>query len=190
MRRVRLSALGERGRHAAAPGRRARSVSRSWNRCLRHGLRGPSSARNDPCGPSFRHGADVARPTPVAHRMLIVDDEPAILSALAAYFRRMGFVVDCAGERQAAEGLITAYEYDCVIADLRLSSGHGAEGLAVVSRARQRSRGTRIIVLTAYGGATNEDEARRLGADLLLHKPRPLPEVARIVRGLLAERAS
>lgn len=165
-------------------------VSRSWNRRPRRGLHRPPSARHEPRGLSFRHGADVARPAPVAQRMLIVDDEPAILSALAAYFRRMGFVVDCAGERQAAEGLITAREYDCVIADLRLSSGHGAEGLAVVSRARERSRGTRIIVLTAYGGSAAEDEARRLGADLLLHKPKPLPEVARIVRGLLGERAS
>ena len=39
----------------------------------------------------------------MAPRLLIVDDEPSILTAMASYFRSQGYEVDSAGEREEAE---------------------------------------------------------------------------------------
>ena len=117
----------------------------------------------------------------MSERILMVDDEAAILQAMASYFRGLGYEVDCARAREEAEGLLHDRRYACLIADLRLRAGHGSEGLELVAFARERWPETRLVVLTAYGSPAAENEARRLGADAFLHKPQPLPEVARVV---------
>lgn len=120
-------------------------------------------------------------------RILVVDDEPPILLAMGAYFRKHGYEVDCAREREEAEALLTARRYACVIADLRLTAAHGADGLELVGFVRERCPLTRIVIMTAYGSAATEQEARHRGADAFLHKPKPLAEVAQIVCGLLGD---
>ncbi len=118
-------------------------------------------------------------------KILVVDDEESILFAMRNYFDHLGYDVDCAREREEAEALLGSVEYACVIADLRLSAAHGADGLEVLAQVRQRCPATRIIILTAYGSPAVETEARRRGVDAFLHKPRPLADVARVVKGLV-----
>ena len=118
-------------------------------------------------------------------RMLIVDDEEPILMAMQEYFRTFGYEVDCARELEEAEALLTKVCYSLVIADLRLTGIYGVEGLELVAYIRQRCPNTRMILLTAYGTPEIETEARRLGVDAVLYKPKPLPELAQIVFALL-----
>jgi DNA-binding response OmpR family regulator len=126
----------------------------------------------------------------MAHRLLIVDDEASILFAMREYFSALGYGVDCASCLDDAVALMRASHHDAVIADLRLSPTHAAEGLEVVRFIRARSPATRILLLTAYGSPAIEEEGRRCGVDMLLQKPRPLPEVAAIVARLLAGSAA
>jgi two-component system, NtrC family, response regulator AtoC len=72
-----------------------------------------------------------------------------------------------------------------VIQDLRLTMTTNHDGLDMIRIIRERNPQTRIIVLTAYGSAEVEDEARRCGADAFLRKPKPLSQVAQVVQGLL-----
>lgn len=132
---------------------------------------------------------EVERGPAVQWRMLVVDDEEPILYALGEYFRMFGCDVDCARELSAAEALVRAKAYDLVVADLRLSAVYGMEGLSLVGHIRRCSPRTQIILLTAYGSAEVEREARRLGVAVVLHKPKPLPEVARIAFSLLVQPA-
>ena len=118
-------------------------------------------------------------------RILIVDDEEPILFAMREYFAAHGFSVDCARETAEAESLLAHNDYGVAILDLRLSGTPGAEGLDLVASVRAISPATRIILLTAYGSREIEAEARRLGADAFLHKPKPLAEVAQIASGLM-----
>ena len=122
-----------------------------------------------------------------ATRILIVDDEEPILFAMRAYFTRRGYAVDCAREQGEAEALLAGGEYAVVIADLRLTGTHGAEGLEILGLVRERWPRTRTVLLTAYGSADLELEARRRGADAFLHKPKPLADVEKLVAGLLAQ---
>src|SRR5215471_7967108 len=121
-------------------------------------------------------------------RMLVVDDEEPILFAMREYFTTCGYEVDVARELEEAEALISNVQYALVIADMRLTGIQAAEGLELVAFVRQRCFSARIIIMTAYGTSEMEGEACRLGVDFFLHKPQPLPEVARIVENLRGNR--
>lgn len=121
-------------------------------------------------------------------RMLVVDDEEVITTALRAYFSVCGFDVDVAAEREEALALLALREYDAVIADLRLTGSGGEEGLDVVRSARVRNSDAAVVLLTAFGTPSLESRATRVGADVLLHKEQPLAEIARTVTNLVEER--
>jgi DNA-binding response OmpR family regulator len=120
-------------------------------------------------------------------RILVVDDEESIAFALQRYFRARGLEVDCAGELEEAQALLVNDRYSLVIADLRLTGVHGAEGLEVLSFVREHAPWTRTILLTAYGSDELESEALRRGADAVLRKPKPLPDLAQVVFSLVGE---
>lgn len=119
-------------------------------------------------------------------RMLVVDDERVIRFALKSYFGEHGLTVDCAAERDEALEMIARTNYDIVIADLRLSGTTSEEGLDVIRAARRQSRDTRVILLTAYRTSAVDERAKDLGVDMLLHKPKPLAQLAQAVFSLLA----
>jgi DNA-binding NtrC family response regulator len=118
-------------------------------------------------------------------RMLIVDDEESICFSMSEYFGLHGYEVDTARELEEAEKLIESNDYAVAILDLRLGVAHNADGLEITKVLHQRQPETRIVVLTAYGSAEMEDDARRCGADAFLRKPKPLSQVAQVIQGLL-----
>ena len=118
-------------------------------------------------------------------RLLVVDDEEAICFSMSEYFSLHGYKVDTASEMEEAEKLLGSSEYKVVIQDLRLSLTNNSDGLEMIRTIREHNPQTRIVVLTAYGSAEVEDEARRCGADAFLRKPKPLSQVAQVVQGLI-----
>jgi DNA-binding NtrC family response regulator len=72
-----------------------------------------------------------------------------------------------------------------VIEDLWLSNNTNRDGLDIVEFIHKRYPSTQIIVLTARSSAESKREASRLGASAFLAKPKPLPEIAQVVSGLL-----
>lgn len=118
-------------------------------------------------------------------RLLVVDDEESICFSMSEYFSLHGFKVDTAREVEEAQKLLESHNYKVVIQDLRLGSTLNTEGLDIIKMVRNRSLEAKIIVLTAYGSAEVEEEAKRCGADAFLRKPKPLSQVAQIVEGLL-----
>jgi DNA-binding NtrC family response regulator len=113
--------------------------------------------------------------------LLVVDDEDAIRFAMREYFTALGYRVACSRDVTEAKARLAGASYGIVIADLRLSSRRESEGLEIVSYVREHYPSTRIVLLTAYGSAEVEAEARKRGAHAFLQKPQPLPEVARIL---------
>jgi len=118
-------------------------------------------------------------------RLLVVDDEESICFSMSEYFSLQGYKVDTASEVEEAEKLLDATDYKVVIQDLRLTMTSSHDGLDMIQLIREHNPQTRIVVLTAYGSAEIEDEARRRGADAFLRKPKPLSQVAQVVQGLL-----
>jgi len=126
------------------------------------------------------------QPNPVAaQRILVVDDEDAILFSLKSYFESYGYVVDCAREMEEAQAMLTQIRYDVVIADMRLTGSHGAQGLEIIGQVKEQCPWTSTILLSAHWTAEIEKEARSRGVVAFLQKPMPLAELAQIVFGIL-----
>jgi DNA-binding response OmpR family regulator len=113
----------------------------------------------------------------LAQTILVVDDEPRLVSLLEAYLKQGGFrVVTAADGRQAAE-VAEREKPDLIVLDIMMPEVDGLEFL----REHRRRAETPIILLTARV----EDEDRivglELGADDYLTKPfRPRELLARI----------
>lgn len=118
-------------------------------------------------------------------KLLLIDDEEHILTAMAEYFTMLGYAVNCAADEASARALVDGQDFRVVITDLRLSRSDRFEGIEILDRIRSRSPRTACIVLTAYGNAENEAQAQRHGACMFLQKPTPLDELAAIVATLV-----
>ena len=129
-------------------------------------------------------GREPAASTPMP-RLLVVDDEESICFSMSEYFSLQGYKVDTARDLDEAEKLIEGTDYKVVIQDLRLGITRNPDGLEIIRLVRGQNPRTRIVVLTAYGSAEIEDEARRCGADAFLRKPKPLSQVAQVIQGLI-----
>lgn len=119
------------------------------------------------------------------YRLLVVDDESMICFAISDYFTGRGFRVDCASRVTEAQELLSKGCYSVVIADLHLAGNDRKDGIDVVKLTHKLCPATHILVLTSYGAADVEAEARENGADAFLLKPKPLPELAQIIYGLV-----
>ena len=120
-------------------------------------------------------------------RILLLDDERAILVPIARYFQNLGCLVEIAEAAEEAIALIRERSYDLAMLDIRLSRLGGVEGLEVLRELRKGSRRTRVIMLSAYVSPEVEEEALRVGADAVLRKPQPLAELANLAFGLMRE---
>ena len=118
-------------------------------------------------------------------RILIVDDEQAVLLTLRDYFVELKLEVDCASGLDEARSKLSRNRYDAVLTDIQLSRMGDTDGLSLADFVTERCPGTPLVVLTAYGSHRVEREARRRGASFFLHKPVRLEDIGQIVVGLL-----
>ncbi len=123
----------------------------------------------------------------VRRRLLILDDEEAILIPVGHYFRNLGYTVVTTREPEEAEALLEHEVFDLVILDLALTR-FGREGLEVLTSIRALHHWLPVLVFSANVSPDVEDEALRLGADAVLSKPQPLDELARVVEFVLGGR--
>ena len=100
-------------------------------------------------------------------RVLVVDDEPALLESLRRGLVAGGWAVDTAADGEAGLAMAAAEEYDVVVLDIMMPRRNGYE---VVREMRRREIWTPVLVLTAKDGEYDEADAFDLGADDYLVK--------------------
>ena len=108
-------------------------------------------------------------------RVLVVDDEPQILRALAANLRARGYEVDLAGTGEAALTLAQRHRPDAVILDLGLP---GMDGLEVI-RGLRGWTDVPIVVLSVREREAEKVAALDAGADDYVTKPFGMGELSR-----------
>ena len=111
-------------------------------------------------------------------RVLVVDDEPPIVRAVAANLRVRGFEVLTASTGEAALTAVETHQPDCVVLDLGLP---GIDGLEVLRRLRTWSK-IPVVVLTAIDSERDKVAALDLGADDYVTKPFGVAELMARVR--------
>lgn len=118
----------------------------------------------------IRHAIETAS-TDDVHRVLIVDDETAVLFACRILFGSEGFAVDlCTTLEQAVEQL-HANSYLAVIADIRLKGLGNRDGLELLKIARKLQPESKVLIMTGYGNAATEQESLEIGASFYFEKP-------------------
>jgi two-component system OmpR family response regulator len=120
-------------------------------------------------------------------KILVVDDEPSIVDAVATALRYEGFKVREEVTGRAALTAITEFEPDLVVLDWMLPD---IEGIEVGRRVRERGFGTAILFLTAKDAVENKVEALRAGGDDYVTKPFSLAEVVARVQAILRRTGS
>ena len=114
-------------------------------------------------------------------RILLVDDELAILLTLRAILEMHNFEVDTAASAKEAEKKLSAAEFDMVITDMRME--HETAGYDVIRAARAVSYNPATAILTAYPALGSDWKAR--GAQQLLVKPVNTQDLLRQIEALL-----
>ena len=114
-------------------------------------------------------------------RVLLVDDEVAILLTLKAVLEINGFTVDTATSAREAEHKLRNADYHMVITDMRMESD--AAGIDVVKAAKSAACNPAVAVLTAFPDE-GEDYASD-GADELLVKPMNVQQLVVQMEALL-----
>jgi DNA-binding response OmpR family regulator len=119
----------------------------------------------------------VAAPPATRKKILVVDDESAILQTLRFNLERTGYTVCTAGDGRSAIALAASEKPDLVILDIMLPILDGIEACKEIRKAS----GVPIIMLTAKEQEIDKVLALELGADDYVTKPFSLGEfLARI----------
>ena len=119
-------------------------------------------------------------------RILVVDDEPSIVDAVATALRYEGFDVEEATNGRDAIAAVARFDPDLVVLDWMLPD---IEGIEVGRRIRERGFKTAILFLTAKEAVENKVEALRAGGDDYVTKPFSLAEIVARVQAILRRTA-
>ena len=115
------------------------------------------------------------------NRVLVVDDEPQIVRALAINLRARGYDVATAGDGTEALELVAARAPDVVILDLGLPD---IDGVDVIAGIRARSS-VPIVVLSGRSDSIDKVDALDAGADDYVTKPFDMDELMARLRSVL-----
>ena len=111
-------------------------------------------------------------------KILVVDDEKAIVTLLEYNLKKAGYSVDTVSEGVSAYNMAVTGKYDFILLDLMLP---GMDGIEITRRLRQERIETPIIILTARDQEYDKIIGLELGADDYLTKPfSPREVIARI----------
>jgi DNA-binding NtrC family response regulator len=105
------------------------------------------------------------------HRILVVDDEQAVLFAYRKLIEKDGMTVDISANFEDATRHIRTRSYLAVIADLRLAGTDNGDGLEILRILRKDHPDTKTILATGYGDSEIEKTARALGVSYYFKKP-------------------
>jgi two-component system response regulator HydG len=105
----------------------------------------------------------------MSSRILVVEDDAHLCETFRRFLAKDGYLVDTAGDYQAAVRLLNEHDYDAIFTDINLT---GKEtGLDLLAAGQGRKLATPIIIITGFPSVSSAAEAVRLGGYDYLCKP-------------------
>jgi len=125
-------------------------------------------------------------------RILILDDEIALVDALVRHFKKRGYMPSGAYQvadavRAIEDSLRDGTPFDAVLTDLQLPDG---DGRAVVRLAREKLPRCPVLMMTGSRSVSGTVDAIRLGAVTVLEKPVGLDVLDKELESAIAGRAA
>ncbi|SLM30153.1 putative Histidine kinase [Desulfamplus magnetovallimortis] len=102
------------------------------------------------------------------NKILLVDDEPIILNAIAVLLKQKGYSITTASSGEEALEIIQHQTFDLVVTDLVMDK---IDGLTLLKKIKHTFNETMVMLLTGHGELSCAVDAMRLGADDFLVKP-------------------
>jgi len=118
-------------------------------------------------------------------RILVADDEPALLRLLEFVLGRRGFIIQGVTNGNAAVEVLKAESPDLVILDVMMPGLDGYEVLTFI-RETPRLEGLPVVMLTARAQLDDIQRGLTLGADAYLAKPFDPEELLSVVESLIS----
>ncbi len=118
-------------------------------------------------------------------RILVVDDDPEIVTMLSTRLSKRGYQVSTAEDGNKALELAKREKPDLVLLDVMMPGKSGWE----VARALKHdpvTQAVKIVMVSAIGEKTNEITAPIYGADAHIDKPFEFEKLEKVISGLLA----
>lgn len=120
-------------------------------------------------------------------KILLVEDEKKIATALKTGMEEQGYYVLLAYDGAMGEKLFNNYDFDLVILDINLPD---INGYTLSRMIRQKNRDIPILMLTALGTVDDKVEGFEAGADDYLVKPFAFKELLARIKSLLRRTVS
>ena len=111
-------------------------------------------------------------------QILVVDDERGLCAGIQEALTREGYIVDAVNDAPTALKLVGERLYNLVVTDMKMP---GMSGLQLLREAKQKSRDTQFILMTAYGTVESAVEAMKEGAYDYLSKPLDMQRLRALV---------
>ena len=118
-------------------------------------------------------------------RVLVVEDEPALLKGVSQALREDGYAVDEAADGNDGFFKATSWDYDAIVLDIMLP---GIDGWQVLQKLRNTHK-TPVLILTAHDAIPDRVKGLDVGADDYLVKPFDLTELLARLRALIRRSA-
>ncbi|MDP2091906.1 MAG: sigma 54-interacting transcriptional regulator, partial [Pseudohongiella sp.] len=115
------------------------------------------------------------------YKVLVVEDEPVIRTALRRLLERHGYIVSEAGSVKEGVALLAENSFNIVISDLRLP---GAPGTDLIKATR-----TPVLIMTSYSSLRSAIDSMKLGAVDYIPKPFEHEEMLQTVERIIKDNA-
>ena len=120
-------------------------------------------------------------------RILVVDDDERLRSALITLLQRTGAVVESAESARDARSMVRKFSPDVLVCDIAMP---GEDGYTFIRKLRDDSRGKAVaaLALTAYASERDRKNAAEAGFDRHVAKPVEFERLVTSIESVLAER--
>ena len=108
-----------------------------------------------------------------AASLLLVEDDPQIVRAIAPAFEVSGYAVTIAATGREAIDMLDRHRWDALIVDLGLPD---LDGKSVIAHVRAQGN-TPVVVISARNSLSEVEAARDAGANCFMHKPFRTPQL-------------
>ncbi|MBN2188549.1 MAG: response regulator [Chitinispirillaceae bacterium] len=122
---------------------------------------------------------------PAGKKILIVDDEPAIVELIETYLKKQGFEVLRAGNGNDALAIVKTGSVDLVVSDIMMP---GMSGVELLRKIREYSGTLPVLLATGFPTMETAIEALKAGAYDYIAKPFHFEEIGEKVRRALLQR--
>ncbi len=118
-------------------------------------------------------------------RILVVDDEQAVLESTQFMLQQLGYQVTACGSANEALACFSSRptEFDLVLSDMTMPRTSGVE---LLRRIRELRSEIPVVLMTGFAGLLNEKELSRYGIDEFIIKPLSALELGKTIRDCLA----